>query len=65
MVNGVLQPAHEGAPDFVLNRLRMQADYLDEIQRKFGDQVRALVPQFEREIRGVPMLQRAAEALFA
>lgn len=65
VVNGVLQPAHEGAPDFVLNRLRMQADYLDEIQRKFGDQVRALVPQFEREIRGVPMLQRAAEALFA
>ena len=65
VVNGVLQPAGGSAPDFVLNRLRMQAEYMDEIRERFDGQVRALVPQFEVEIRGVEMVRRTAEALFA
>jgi arsenite-transporting ATPase len=54
----------ENAPDFVVNRIAMQDAYMDEIWRSFPD-VRATVPLFEREVRGVEMLQRTASHLFA
>jgi hypothetical protein len=38
----------------------MQAEYMDEIEKVFNGSVRALVPLFEREIRGVEMLRRTA-----
>ncbi len=52
------------APDFVLNRIAMQDDYMEEIWRSFSD-VRAIVPLFEQEVRGVEMLERTANHLFA
>ena len=52
------------APDFVLNRIAMQDDYMEEIWRSFPD-VRATVPLFETEVRGVNMLERTAQHLFA
>jgi arsenite-transporting ATPase len=54
----------ESAPDFVLNRIAMQDDYMEEIWRSFSD-VRAMVPLFEKEVRGVEMLERTAQHLFA
>ncbi len=54
----------EGAPDFVLNRIAMQDSYMEEIWRSFSD-VRAIVPLFETEVRGVEMLERTAAHLFA
>jgi arsenite-transporting ATPase len=54
----------EDAPDFVLNRISMQDVYMEEIWRSFPN-VRAIVPLFEREVRGVDMLRRTAERLFA
>jgi len=54
----------ESAPDFVLNRIAMQDDYMEEIWRSFSD-VRAIVPLFEKEVRGVEMLERTAQHLFA
>lgn len=54
----------EDAPDFVVNRVAMQADYMDEIWRSFPD-VRAVVPLFETEIRGTDMLARTADVMFA
>jgi arsenite-transporting ATPase len=52
------------APDFVLNRIAMQDAYMEEIWRSFSD-VRAIVPLFEKEVRGVDMLARTAAHLFA
>jgi arsenite-transporting ATPase len=52
------------APDFVLNRIAMQDEYMDEIWHTFPD-VRAIVPLFETEVRGVEMLERTAQHLFA
>jgi len=49
---------------FVRNRIAMQDEHMDTIWEKFDGQVRAIVPLFETEVRGVPMLQRTAEALF-
>jgi len=54
----------DDAPDFVLNRIAMQDSYMEEIWRSFTD-VRAIVPLFEREVRGVDMLERTASHLFA
>ena len=54
----------EDAPDFVKNRVTMQDEYMNEIWGIFNGDVRALVPLFETEVRGVPMLQRTAEELF-
>jgi arsenite-transporting ATPase len=55
----------EDAPDFVKNRVSMQADYMDEIWKTFDGDVRAIIPLFEDEVRGVKMLQRTANELFA
>jgi len=55
----------DDAPDFVKNRVTMQAEYMEEIWKTFDGSVRALVPLFETEVRGVDMLRRTADRLFA
>lgn len=55
----------EQTPDFVKNRIAMQAEYMLQIEKLFGNQVRQILPLYETEVRGVPMLRRLAENLFA
>jgi len=55
----------EQADEFVKNRVKMQAEYMEEIERLFGPMVRAVLPLFETEVRGVEMLKRTAALLFA
>jgi arsenite-transporting ATPase len=64
VVNGLLpfDPDHE--PEFIANRRAMQAEHLETIWRLFDGQVRALVPLFETEVRGIDALNRLAGALF-
>jgi arsenite-transporting ATPase len=50
--------------EFVRNRLAMQDDHMQTIWNKFDSQVRAIVPLFEDEVRGVPMLKRLANEVF-
>lgn len=66
VVNMRIDPDHvsDKAPEFVLNRVAMQAEYMDEIHDTFDGMVRAIVPLYETEIRGVPMLERTASDLF-
>ncbi len=52
------------APDFIKNRVAMQDEYMDTIAEKFDGMVRAVLPLFETEIRGVEMLDRTASLLF-
>jgi arsenite-transporting ATPase len=54
----------EDAPDFVKNRLNMQTEYMKKIDNTFDGDVRAIIPLFETEVRGVTMLKRTAEHLF-
>jgi arsenite-transporting ATPase len=53
------------AADFVRNRVSMQDEHMETIWNKFDGNVRAVIPLFETEIRGLPMLQRLGDALFA
>ena len=53
----------QGAPEFVLNRVRMQEEYMKTIWEKFDGAVRALIPLFDQELRGTAMLRQAAQKL--
>jgi arsenite-transporting ATPase len=67
LVNMLIDPKSVGpdAADFVKNRVAMQQEHMQTIWREFGDSVRAIVPLFETEVRGVAMLQRLCDAIFA
>jgi len=66
VVNRVL-PADLGRgniPEYLRNRINMQQKYLGEIRQTFGDQVLAYVPEMERDVTGLPMIERLARELF-
>lgn len=52
------------SPDFVRNRVAMQDRYMDDIWQKFDGMVRATVPLYETEVRGVQSLARMGGAVF-
>ncbi len=52
------------SPDFVKNRLAMQEEHMETIWKEFDGQVRAVLPLFETEVRGVAMLQRVLDLLY-
>lgn len=66
VVNRVIPPdlAEKSIPDYLRNRLDMQEGYLNRIDDLFGDQVLARIPEFERDITGLPMIEKVAEAMF-
>jgi arsenite/tail-anchored protein-transporting ATPase len=67
IVNRVLPPdlGRGQIPPYLRNRIAMQERYLAEIQRVFGDEIRAHVPEMERDVTGLAMIERLAERLFA
>lgn len=58
------QQVKADSPEFVRNRVAMQEAYMEEIKSDFPGMVRAVLPLFETEVRGVPMLARTADALY-
>ncbi|MFZ5916022.1 MAG: ArsA family ATPase [Chloroflexota bacterium] len=66
VVNRVIPPelAQQNIPDYLRNRLAMQKGYLKRIGDLFGDEVLAHIPEFERDITGLPMIQKMAEVMF-
>ncbi len=66
IVNRVIPPelGQQKIPDYLRNRLAMQHGYLERIGDVFGKDVLTRVPEFERDITGLPMIERMAAALF-
>jgi len=58
------QQVNDKSPDFVRNRVAMQAGYMEEVWEKFPGMVRALLPLYETDVRGLATLDRMAEMLF-
>ncbi|MER3397913.1 MAG: arsenic transporter [Chloroflexota bacterium] len=54
----------ENIPEYLRNRIRMQEKYLAEIRSTFGNQVLAYVPELERDVTGLPMIERMAKIMF-
>jgi arsenite-transporting ATPase len=66
VVNRVI-PAELGQqsiPDYLRHRLEMQEGYLHRIDEMFGNEVLARIPEFERDITGLPMIEKVAESMF-
>jgi arsenite-transporting ATPase len=66
VVNRVLPAdlARENLPPYLRNRIAMQERYLGEINASFGSQVLAYVPEMERDVTGLSMIERLARRLF-
>ncbi|HBY97315.1 MAG: arsenical pump-driving ATPase GET3 [Ardenticatenaceae bacterium] len=66
IVNRVIPPAlmEQNVPDYLRNRFEMQREYLAKIDNTFGAQVLARIPEFERDIAGLPMIERMAHQMF-
>jgi arsenite-transporting ATPase len=66
IVNRVIPEELRGQqiPDYLRNRLEMQKGYLKKIDTVFGKEVLALIPEFERDIAGLPMIERMAHTMF-
>jgi len=66
LVNMVIDAASVGPDAASSSRTcAMQQEHMRTIWREFDDSVRAIVPLFEKEVRGVPMLQRLCDAIYA
>ena len=66
VVNRVL-PVELGGdkiPQYLKNRIGMQQKYLQEIRATLGSQVLAYVPEMERDVTGLAMIERLAKRLF-
>lgn len=51
-------------PSYLRNRIEMQDKYLVQIDKMFGDQVVARVPELERDCTGLPMIERLAGIMY-
>ena len=67
VVNRVLPPelAEQNVPEYLKNRMDMQTRYLAQIQTTFGAQVLAQVPELERDVTGLPAIERLANIMYA
>jgi arsenite/tail-anchored protein-transporting ATPase len=67
VVNRVLPEdlaAGDGVPAYLKNRLQLQERYLGEIDRRFGAEVLASVPELERDVTGLEMIEKLARIMY-
>jgi len=56
--------AQQEIPEYLRHRLAMQKGHLTTIERELGADVLAYVPEFERDITGLPMIEKMAQQMF-
>ena len=56
--------AEQEIPAYLRNRITMQKGELDQIRQTFGTQVIGYVPELERDVTGLPMIERVADLLY-
>jgi arsenite-transporting ATPase len=66
LVNRVIPEdlARQEIPAYLRNRIEMQRGELEEIRRTLGSQVLGYVPELERDVTGLPMIERVAGLLY-
>jgi arsenite-transporting ATPase len=65
IVNQAIDKAQVGedSAEFVLNRIKMQDRYREEVLQSF-ENLRGEIPLFDKEVRGLEMVAKLSEALF-
>lgn len=56
--------AQQEIPDYLRHRLQMQKGHLATIDRELGDDVLAYIPEMERDITGLGMIEKMANEMF-
>ncbi len=51
-------------PDYLRNRIQMQDKYMANIRTTFGNEVLAYVPELERDVTGLPMIEKLARIMY-
>ncbi len=66
IVNRVLPSDLVGkdVPPYLLNRVKMQDRYLLEVNKTFGNQVIGRVPELERDVTGLAMIEKLAGLMY-
>jgi arsenite-transporting ATPase len=66
VVNRVLPEELKGqnVPAYLRNRMEMQTGQLEEIRRTLGSQIVGYVPELERDVTGLPMIERVSDLLY-
>jgi len=54
----------QNIPEYLRNRIQMQDRHLVDIRSAFGDQVLASVPELERDVTGLKMIEQLAGIMF-
>ena len=55
----------QNIPEYLRRRIAMQDQHLRDVQTAFGNKVMALVPEMERDVTGLPMIEKLADIMFA
>src|SRR5438128_4147541 len=66
VVNRVLpaELAGQQIPPYLQNRLQSQNHYLEQIKQTFGDALVGSVPELERDVTGLPMIETLAAIMY-
>src|SRR5438477_7610278 len=66
VVNRVVPPelAQQDVPEYLQNRITMQQRYLEDIRKGYGNEVLAHVPELERDVTGLPAIERLAGIMY-
>ncbi|HQR44541.1 MAG TPA: TRC40/GET3/ArsA family transport-energizing ATPase [Thermoanaerobaculia bacterium] len=54
----------QNIPDYLRNRIQMQDKYLGNIRTTFGKDVLAYVPELERDVTGLGMIEKLAKIMY-
>jgi arsenite-transporting ATPase len=52
-------------PSYLRNRIEMQDKYLEQINKMFGKDVSAFVPELERDVTGLSMIEKLADIMYS
>jgi arsenite-transporting ATPase len=66
IINRVLPPEliNQDIPEYLRNRITMQDKYLKLIDETFKNEILASVPEMERDVTGLAMIEKMANAMF-
>jgi arsenite-transporting ATPase len=54
----------QNIPEYLRRRIAMQDQHMGEMRKALGDQVLALVPEMDRDVTGLPMIEKLAAIMF-
>ena len=54
----------QNIPEYLRRRIAMQDQHMGDLRAAFGDKVLALVPEMERDVTGLPMIEKLAATMF-